>query len=153
MKKSVVKDYGMVVGLRCAYRYHRATDATRFLHGHSLGFSITLSAEVDDKEKYCDKGILESFIAHSSGWMDEYLEEAFNHAVIVSTEDPYANVIAIMETEGLADLRWMVGVGLPEFAQMIKTDFNEVLQQQTNGVIRVDLVIVTEHQANGQGVA
>ena len=143
----------MVIGLRCVYRNHKAMDATRFLHGHSLGFSITLTAEVDDKEKYGEVGVLEKFRKEKSGWMDEYLEEAFNHAVIVSTEDPYANVIAIMETEGLADLRWMVGVGLTDFAQMIKTDFNEVLQQQTNGVIKVDLVIVTEHQANRQGLA
>lgn len=145
MTHSMVKDHGMIIGRRCVYRNHLATDATKFLHGHSLGFIITLDCE--DQQK------LRNFIANKSAWMDEYLEEAFNHTVIVSTNDPYANVIAIMETEGLADLRWMVGVGIVEFAQMIKTDFSEVLKDQTNGEITIRFVTVVEHQANKQGIA
>ena len=145
MKYTIVKEHGMNIGVRCAYRIYQATDSTRFLHGHSLGFAISLSCE--------DEGKLKNFIEKTSGWMDEYLEEAFSYAVIVSTKDPYANVIAIMETEGLADLRWMVGVGLRDFAQMIKDDFSAILHNQTNGEIWIDLVSVVEHQANMKGLA
>lgn len=74
--------------------------------------------------------------------MEEYIEEVFSNTTLVSTNDQFSDLIVSLENEGLVDIRLMAEVGLGEFAKMIKQDFYQVLEDQTNGRLWVEKIRV-----------
>lgn len=139
------KEYGMIAGLRCVYRTHQAEDATRFLHGHSLGFVFTLCSK--------DKTKLDNYCEHSIDWIDQYLEEAFNYTTILAADDPKISAVLISESEDVCDIRLMESVGIQHFSSMIRKDFDEVLKGQTNGELWIGSITVVEHGSNKRSIA
>jgi len=139
------KTHGTKKGLRCVYRNRLAIDKTSLFHGHVLRFSIGL---------FCaSQSDLVNFIERSSDWMVEYLEEVFDHTLILSSEDPMVNLCVGLENEGVVDIRVMKEVGLSDFAEMIKSDFAGVLERQTDGRVWLEFVSVREHGSFEEGIA
>lgn len=127
----LTKEYG---NLSCVFRNRLADDVTFLLHGHVLRFFIDLGG--------VDLGEMQNFLEKSSRWMEEYIEEVFSNTTLVSTNDQFSDLIVSLENEGLVDIRLMAEVGLGEFAKMIKQDFYQVLEDQTNGRLWVEKIRV-----------
>lgn len=132
---TITKFYGEDGPYECLFRDYK-TDG--FLRGHRLSMVLDFYYPTDD---VLSAGQMEDYLLNKTSWIDEYLHECFSNTTLVSTEDPLANVIIILETEALIDVRLMRDVSLSGFEAMIMEDFSKVLKEQTNG--QVGLLKVT----------
>jgi len=83
-------------------------------------------------------------VLNDTQWANQYLEELLTDTVLISRFDPLGNVIIIMETESLIDVRLMDDVSLEGLSKMIKEDFSLMLNQKTEGVVELAGVEVLE---------
>lgn len=142
MTYSSTKRYGHEVGLSCAFRQWRAESHCRFLHGYALAVRFEfISDELDIRNWVVDFGSLKSL----KGW----LEDTFDHKLLVSEDDPELDTITSLGGLGIADVVVVPATGCEAFAKMIY-DAAEVWLQDNGYVPRVALysVEVSEHGAN-----
>jgi 6-pyruvoyltetrahydropterin/6-carboxytetrahydropterin synthase len=105
------KTYGHNIGLSACFRQPNAHSHCKLLHGYSLAFKFTFEAhELDERNWVVDFGGLKP--------LKLYLEETFDHKVVLSKNDPYLNTFKDLERKGLADLVILDGVGVEMFANM-----------------------------------
>lgn len=136
------KTYTHSVGLSAAFRQWRADSHCRFIHGYSLQVKVTFSAdELDIRNWVVDFGSLKSF----KGW----LEDTFDHKLLVATDDPDLGAFAKMELAGLCQLRMVTATGCEAFARLI-WEYLESWLIDNGYAPRVSLeeVEVKEHEAN-----
>ena len=135
----VTKFYGLEAPYKCLYRDWTKNDERGYLSGHAIRVKIDFHAPDED---IMTVGRLEDYVRDKSSWIDEYLHELFSDTTLVSTNDPLANVIVILETEGITDIRLMKDVSMHGFNRMLFEDFSKVLEEQTNGLIKIlDLMV------------
>lgn len=136
------KTYGHHIGLSACFRQWRAESHCRFLHGYALqvGFEFE-SEELDARNWVVDFGSLKSL----KGW----LEDTFDHTLLVAEDDPQRHILVALEQAGLAQIRFVPATGCEAFAKMI-FDATEVWLQDNGYTPRVRLrkVEVREHGAN-----
>jgi 6-pyruvoyltetrahydropterin/6-carboxytetrahydropterin synthase len=77
-----------------------------------------------------------------------YLEETFDHKVVLSKNDPYLNTFKDLERKGLADLVILDGVGVEMFAKHAYNFADKLVRDMTNGRCWVTEVECAEHGAN-----
>lgn len=136
------KTFGHEIGLSCAFRQWRADSHCRLLHGYALAIRIEFAAtELDARNWVVDFGSLKSL----RGWM----EDTFDHTLLVADDDPQLGDLLHLETQGLARVVRLPKVGCEAFAEMIY-EATEVWLA-SNGYAprcRVFSVEVSEHGAN-----
>lgn len=136
------KTYGHNIGLSACFRQPHADHShCRFLHGYSLQFRFTFAAdELDEKNWVVDFGGLKPLKA--------WLENTFDHKVVLDREDPMLYKFAELEAVGLAELTILDGVGVERFAYHAWKQANELVHEMTNGRCRCIEVECAEHGAN-----
>ena len=128
------KTYGHNIGLSACFRQPKAHSHCKFLHGYSLQFKFTFEAsELDERNWVVDFGGLKPLKA--------WLEDTFDHKVVLDKRDPFMHHFETLETIGVADLTKLDGVGVEKFA-------DELVQEMTNGRCRCVEVECAEHGAN-----
>ena len=136
------KTYGHNIGLSACFRQWRAESHCRYLHGYALQVSFEFeSDELDERNWVVDFGSLKSL----KGW----LEDTFDHTLLVAEDDPKRAVLMALADEGLAKIRMVPATGCEAFARMI-FDATEVWLTDNGYAPRVRLrkVEVREHGAN-----
>ena len=136
------KTYGHNIGLSACFRQPHADHShCRFLHGYSLQFKFTFAAdELDNKNWVVDFGGLKPLKA--------WLEDNFDHKVVLDREDPMLYKFAELENAGLAELTILDGVGVEKFAYHAWKFANELVREKTNGRCWCVEVECAEHGAN-----
>ena len=136
------KTYGHNIGLSACFRQPHADHShCRFLHGYSLQFKFTFAAdELDNKNWVVDFGGLKPLKA--------WLEDNFDHKVVLDREDPMLYKFAELENAGLAELTILDGVGVEKFAYHAWKFANELVKEKTNGRCWCVEVECAEHGAN-----
>jgi len=136
------KTYGHNIGLSACFRQPHADHShCRFLHGYSLQFKFTFAAdELDNKNWVVDFGGLKPLKA--------WLEDTFDHKVVLDREDPMLYKFAELENAGLAELTILDGVGVEKFAYHACKQANELVHKMTQGRCRCVEVECAEHGAN-----
>lgn len=136
------KTYGHNIGLSACFRQPHADHShCRFLHGYSLQFKFTFAAdELDNKNWVVDFGGLKPLKA--------WLENTFDHKVVLDRADPMLYKFAELENAGLAEITILDGVGVEKFAYHAWQQANELVQAMTNGRCRCVEVECAEHGAN-----
>ena len=110
MKYQSTKTYGHNIGLSACFRQPNAHSHCKFLHGYSLQFKFTFQArELDERHWVVDFGGLKPLKA--------WLEETFDHKVVLDTKDPYMDTFKDLHQKGLAELTVLDGVGVEKFAE------------------------------------
>lgn len=136
------KTYGHDIGLSACFRQWRAESHCRFLHGYALAVHFEFEADdLDIRNWVVDFGSLKSL----KGW----LENTFDHKLLVAEDDPQLDVITSLAGLGIADPIVVPATGCEAFAKMI-FDATEVWLVD-NGYaprVRLGLVQVREHGAN-----
>lgn len=142
MKYFSVKTFGNERGFSCAFRQWKANSHCNQIHGYSLGFRFVFeSTELDDRNWVYDFG--------NTKWIKEYLEEAFDHTLAISRDDPMMPMFKQLDEAGVATLRIMHnGVGCERFAEMIFHDIQEQVAEESRGRVRLKSVEVFEHGSN-----
>ena len=131
----ITKEYGVY---RCIFRDHTKENEKGFLGGHMVGVKLFFVAEEITKKA------LQEYIDTKTEWVDQYLHELLSDTVLVSTKDPLANVVVILERENMIDVRVMRDVTLPGLRAMFLEDFSLTLKEQTSDKIKLSDIEVYE---------
>jgi 6-pyruvoyltetrahydropterin/6-carboxytetrahydropterin synthase len=136
------KTYGHNIGLSACFRQPHADHShCRFLHGYSLQFKFVFAChELDNKNWVVDFGGLKPLKA--------WLEETFDHKVVLDVNDPHLEDFKILEDKGLAQLTILEGVGVEKFAYHAHNYASALILAQTGGRCWVESVECAEHGAN-----
>lgn len=135
------KTYGHNIGLSACFRQPNAHSHCKLLHGYSLAFKFTFTAsELDERNWVVDFGGLKP--------LKLWLEETFDHKVVLSEDDPYLETFEDLERKGLADLVILDGVGVEMFAKHAYNYADKLVREMTDNRCWVTEVECAEHGAN-----
>ena len=135
------KTYGHNIGLSACFRQPKAHSHCRFLHGYSLAFRFTFqAAELDEKNWVVDFGGLKPLKA--------WLEETFDHKVVLDDDDPEMETFELLQEKGLAELTILNGVGVERFAFHAYNFADKLVREMTDNRCWVVSVECMEHGAN-----
>lgn len=137
------KTYTHAQGLSCCFRQWRATSHCNMLHGYALQVEVQFEAyNVDDKNWVVDFGGLKEFKV--------WLEEMFDHTLIVAEDDPELSVFTTLNRMRVCDLRIFPATGCEAFSRIIFDWLEHWLRQQPeyNTRVTVKKVEVREHGGN-----
>ena len=141
MKYQSTKTYGHNIGLSACFRQPLAHSHCKFLHGYALQFKFTFGADkLDERNWVVDFGGLKPLKA--------WLEDKFDHKVILDHDDPKMQYFKNLETAGLCELTLFKGVGVEKFAEHAFDFANQLVSEMTNGRCWVESVECAEHGAN-----
>jgi len=136
------KTYGHQVGLSAAFRQWRADSHCKYIHGYALAIRLEFEAdELDVRNWVVDFGSLKGF--------KTWLENTFDHRLLVAEDDPKREYFEQLEDEALARIVWVKATGCEAFAKMI-FECGQIWLKD-NGYaprVRMRLVEVSEHGAN-----
>jgi 6-pyruvoyltetrahydropterin/6-carboxytetrahydropterin synthase len=136
------KHYGHNIGLSAVFRQPKADHShCHLLHGYSLAFTFTFACrELDEKNWVVDFGGLKQ--------LKNWLEDSFDHKVVVDSADPKIDILYMLEQQGLAELTVMDGVGAEKFAEHAFNFADNLVFEMTNGRCWCVKVEVAEHGSN-----
>lgn len=135
------KTYGHEIGLSCAFRQWRAQSHCRFIHGYALKVHFEFKCrDLDERNWVVDFGSLKPL----KGW----LEDMFDHTMVVAEDDPKLDIFKIMEAEGLIQLRVVPSTGCEATARIIYEYTEQWLKDAGYPHVQLYKVSVHEHGAN-----
>lgn len=136
------KTYGHNIGLSAVFRQPHADHShCRFLHGYSLQFKFTFGCnDLDHRNWVVDFGGLKKLKA--------WLEEMFDHKVVVDKNDPMLSKLKQLEEDGLAQLTIFDGVGAERFAYHAWKFADNLVREATEGRCWCEEAECAEHGAN-----
>ena len=135
------KTYGQNIGLSACFRQPNAHSHCKFLHGYSLQFKFTFAAtELDERNWVVDFGGLKPLKA--------WLEDTFDHKVVLDRDDPMMYKFAELENAGLAEITILDGVGVEMFAKHAYNYADKLVREMTDNRCWVISVECAEHGAN-----
>ena len=106
------KTYGHEIGLSACFRQHRAESHCNLLHGYALAVKFIFAAtELDVRHWVVDFGSLKSL----KGW----LEDTFDHTLLVAEDDPALETFQELDKAGLARVVVVEHTGCEAFAELI----------------------------------
>lgn len=136
------KTYGHEIGLSACFRQWRAESHCNMLHGYALAVRFEFEADyLDEKNWVVDFGSLKSL----KSWM----EEKFDHTLLVAYDDPMSPELARLGQFKLARVVMVDATGCEAFAKLIYSYTQDWLKG--NGYtprVRLASVEVKEHGAN-----
>ena len=113
------KSYGPEAGYSICYRQHKADSHCRFLHGYALGFDFEFEAEeLDVRNWVCDFGGFST--------LKDFLNEHFDHTLLVAQDDPRLEEIKALQIYGLAKVREVEKTGCEGLASFLYWWIQEV---------------------------
>ena len=135
------KTYGHNIGLSACFRQPNAHSHCKFLHGYSLQFKFTFGCDsLDERNWVVDFGGLKPLKA--------WLENTFDHKVVLDKEDPHMDAFVELQSKGLAELTLLNGVGVEKFAEHAFNFANNLVKEMTNNRCHVISCECAEHGAN-----
>ena len=141
MSYKSTKTYGNDRGLSCCFRQWRADSHCNKIHGYSLGFRFTFEArELDKRNWVYDFG--------DCKWIKKYLDEVFDHTLVIAEDDPELDTFKELHGKGLANLFTLKGVGCEKFAEHVYNYVSPKVYTDTKGRVSLYSVEVFEHGAN-----
>lgn len=138
----VRKTYGHERGLSACFRQPGAESHCRFLHGYPLSFTFVFeSSSLDDNNWVIDFGSLK--------WLKEWLENTFDHKLLIAQDDPAIDDLEYLRQLDVADTLVVPAVGCEAFAKLA---WDYVAGQLDEMNYRPDVYIagveVREHSGN-----
>ncbi len=113
------KRYGHDRGYSIAYRQHLADSHCKFVHGYSLAFEFEFeSATLDVRNWVCDFGGFST--------LKDFLDEHFDHTLLVAQDDPHLDQFKYLDTMGLAQVREVEKTGCEGLAAFLFEYMNTI---------------------------
>ena len=135
------KTYGHNIGLSAVFRQPKAHSHCKFLHGYSLAFKFTFGASnLDEKNWVVDFGGLKK--------LKKWLEDSFDHKLVLDRDDPMMYKFAELENAGLAEITILDGVGVAKFAEHAWKFADDLVKEASDGRGWCESVECSEHGAN-----
>lgn len=135
------KTYGHNIGLSAVFRQPLAHSHCKFLHGYSLQFKFVFGCEeLDERNWVVDFGGLKP--------LKKWLEDSFDHKVVVDREDPMLYKLSELESCGLAELTLFDGVGVEKFAEHAHKFADKLVREMTDNRCYCVSAECAEHGSN-----
>lgn len=136
------KTYTHSVGLSCCFRQWRAKSHCNQFHGYVLQVEIEFEAShLDDNNWVVDFGNLKE--------VKQWLENTFDHKMLVARDDPEVNFIQELDNRKLASIVWMDKVGCEAFSLYIWNYLDKwLLDADYYPRVKLKEVRVREHEGN-----
>jgi 6-pyruvoyltetrahydropterin/6-carboxytetrahydropterin synthase len=135
------KTYGHNIGLSAVFRQPKAHSHCKFLHGYSLAFKFTFGANnLDERNWVVDFGGLKT--------LKKWLEDSFDHKLVLDRDDPMMYKFAELENAGLAEITILDGVGVEKFAEHAWKFADDLVTEASDGRCWCESVECSEHGAN-----
>ena len=135
------KTYGHNIGLSAVFRQPLAHSHCKFLHGYSLQFKFVFGCEeLDERNWVVDFGGLKP--------LKKWLEDSFDHKVVVDREDPMLYKLTELESCGLAELTLFDGVGVEKFAEHAHKFADQLVREMTDNRCYCVSAECAEHGSN-----
>lgn len=136
------KTYGHNIGLSAVFRQPHADHShCKYLHGYSLAFKFTFGcSELDNKNWAVDFGGLKP--------LKQWLEDSFDHKVVLDENDPHLDDFKLLEEKGLAQLNIVDGVGAEKFAEHAWRFADKLIREATDDRCWCESAECSEHGAN-----
>lgn len=135
------KTYGHNIGLSAVFRQPLAHSHCKFLHGYSLQFKFVFGCEeLDERNWVVDFGGLKP--------LKRWLEDSFDHKVVVDMEDPMLYKLTELESCGLAELTLFDGVGVEKFAEHAHKFADQLVREMTDNRCYCVSAECAEHGSN-----
>jgi 6-pyruvoyltetrahydropterin/6-carboxytetrahydropterin synthase len=135
------KTYGHNIGLSAVFRQPLAHSHCKFLHGYSLQFKFIFGCEeLDERNWVVDFGGLKP--------LKKWLEDSFDHKVVVDREDPLLYKLSELESCGLAELTLFDGVGVEKFAEHAHKFADQLVREMTDNRCYCVSAECAEHGSN-----
>lgn len=137
----MTKTYGNDRGFSCCFRQWRAIHShCSLLHGYSLGFKFTIVSEnLNECNWVFDFG---SFTP-----VKQFLGKWFDHTLVIAEDDPDRQVLEMLASKHVANVKIMEHVGCEKFAEFVFNKTKEMIESSENDV-HLESVEVFEHGAN-----
>ena len=124
------KRYGHEAGFSIAYRQHRADSHCKYIHGYSLALEFEFEAEeLDVRNWVCDFGSFKT--------LKEFLEEHFDHTLLVAQDDPELDFFKEIGVRGLAQVREVPKTGCEGLSEYLYWYMNSVWLRDNGYLPRV----------------
>jgi len=115
----------------------------QLLHGYALKFKVWFEADsLDDMNWIVDFG------SFKHNGLKDYMNEMFDHTLLIQFDDPYKDIFQGLEQMGLCKLHLLDQMGCESLAKMVYDKFNRTLSMQDAGRSRVVKVEVFENEKN-----
>lgn len=113
------KRYGHEAGFSICYRQYKADSHCKYLHGYSLAFEFEFESETLDVRNWvCDFGGFRT--------LKEFLEDYFDHTLLVAGDDPDFEAQHKLQELGLAQVRIVPKTGCEGIAGFLFWYLNAV---------------------------
>lgn len=127
-----------------ALRQHKAQHShCKFLHGYAFKIKVWFSAETLDEMNW-----IVDFGLFSRNGMKEWLNNMFDHTLLIEKDDPQLESFKALEELGLCQLRVLDRIGAESLAKLIFERFTERFKVTEGGRVKVDKVEVFENEKN-----
>lgn len=133
---------GYSVALR---QWKAAHSHCSLLHGYALYFHVTftsINGELDEMNWVQDFG------SFKRNGIKDWMNEMFDHTVLVEEDDPMRGYFEMMQVEKIAKVHFLPKMGCEYLAKLVFDKFNEVLSLQEGGRVKVTRVECFEHANN-----
>jgi 6-pyruvoyltetrahydropterin/6-carboxytetrahydropterin synthase len=137
-----LKTYTHAQGLSACFRQWKAHSHCNQLHGYALQVEIVFRAvQLDDRGWVVDFGGMTE--------VKEWLEDTFDHKLLVAEDDPKFHNLMSIGYEGLADIIVLPRVGCEAFAKHVYDHVQLwLLGESKDGRVTVESVTIREHGGN-----
>jgi len=113
------KSYDTRSGFSIAYRQWKADSHCKYIHGYALGFDFEFESETLDVRNWVvDFGSLKT--------LKDFLEQYFDHTLLVAQDDPELEFFKEIDRRGLAQVREVEKTGCEGIADFLYWYINEV---------------------------
>ncbi len=127
--------------LPCAHRTHSHPGHCRFVHGYSRSFTFVFEAEELDGH-----GFVVDFSSLKP--LKAWLEEVFDHTLLIAAADPELAFFQDMDARGLCQLRVLPQVSMEGTARYVYDFVSALVREQTQGRAWVASIEVRENMKN-----
>ena len=133
-----------------ALRQHKAQHShCQLLHGYALEFKVWFSSiesveenQLDEMNWIVDYGIF------SRNGLKDWMNEMFDHTLIVEQDDPQLESFIFLQELGLAKLTIVSKIGAESMAKIVFDRFNDVFSKTEGGGVKVTKVECFENSKN-----
>jgi 6-pyruvoyltetrahydropterin/6-carboxytetrahydropterin synthase len=118
----------------------------QLLHGYALEFKVWFepldSMTLDEMNWVVDFGIF------SRNGLKDWLNDMFDHTLLIEKDDPFLDLFVQMETMQLAKTKVMDKMGAENLAKLVFEKFNDVFSKTEGGRVKVIKVECFENNKN-----
>jgi 6-pyruvoyltetrahydropterin/6-carboxytetrahydropterin synthase len=133
-----------------ALRQHKAQHShCQLLHGYAFEFKVWFESKEEIEEKQLDEmNWIVDFGLFSRNGLKDWLNDTFDHTLLIEKDDPYVELFKDMEQFKLAKVKVMDRMGAESMAKLVFDKFNDVFSKTEGGRIKVVKVECFENNKN-----